>query len=266
MLVSLGSISTEYMESWREVFNLLLIVATLAVCIGVYFERDENPEDVKKFGQGLVFRGIAFEFLFAILLWQVDSIVSTRQKADIADLSNQTESLRAKNLALEAVISPRFINPQIPLAEIEKYAGAVGKIKIMSCPEFEPFRLAGQLNAMLHRAHFNSDIIQYNGEVLFDGIAVKSLPPPAYGPAAITANAAWTRVWEAVNGIVSQLKLSKLDALRSTAFSLSDKNLYASPNEIHILVGRKPVKSDEPSMPEEYKSGVLSSGVCIPPG
>jgi hypothetical protein len=109
MFVSLSSFSTDELETWREVLNGLLIVSTLAVCIGVYFENDHNPDDVKKFGEGLVFRGIAFEFLFAILLWQIDSTVTSQQKSDIAVLH---ERAAKAELAYVKLTAPRKLTSE----------------------------------------------------------------------------------------------------------------------------------------------------------
>ncbi|MGZ5873461.1 MAG: hypothetical protein ACXWKP_15270 [Bradyrhizobium sp.] len=89
MFVSLSNITIEDLESWRETLNLLLITSTLAVCIGVHFEKDGNPHDVQEYGWALVRRGIAVEFALAILLWQLDSVVGTRHKAEIVALEQQ---------------------------------------------------------------------------------------------------------------------------------------------------------------------------------
>ena len=70
MFDSLSSFSIEDLEIWREVFNLLLITSTLAVCIGVH-EKDGNPHDVQEYGWALVRRGIAVEVALAVLLWQL---------------------------------------------------------------------------------------------------------------------------------------------------------------------------------------------------
>src|SRR5215831_20131654 len=110
MLFSLNNLSTEDLESWRAVLNWLLIVSTFAVGIGVYFERDFNPKDVQEYGYGLVFKGIAFEVLFAALLWQIDSVVANRQKDEVA-------ALHVK--AAEALKSASDANERAPTAELE---------------------------------------------------------------------------------------------------------------------------------------------------
>jgi hypothetical protein len=146
--VSLSNFSTQDLESWREVFNFLLIVSTLAVCIGVYFEKDENPEDVKECGFGLVFRGIAFEFLFAILLWQVDSVVSGR-------LNSQIETLRADNLALEAQIAPRRLKPDdctAVAAAVATFSGRQVRIDTYSL-DLEGGILGWQIASCMDSAH-----------------------------------------------------------------------------------------------------------------
>lgn len=118
MFVSLSNVSTEEMETWRELFNSLLLVSTLAVCIGVYFEKDGHPRDVEEYGWGLVIKGVAFEFLFAILLWQTDSIISTRQKAEI--------------IALELQIAPRRISGDRCLDIANSVALSSGNVKVIS--------------------------------------------------------------------------------------------------------------------------------------
>jgi hypothetical protein len=124
MFVDLNSLSIDDLESWRWTFNFLLVVSTLAVCAGVYFERDGNPEDVKKYGWKLVLRGVAFEFLFAILLWQTDSAINTRSAVDIASLH---ERAAKAELELAKLKLPRIIKPQQTkdlIAALIPYAGS----------------------------------------------------------------------------------------------------------------------------------------------
>jgi hypothetical protein len=103
----LSSLSIEDLESWRDTFNLLLITSTLAVCIGVHFEKDGNPHAVQEYGWALVRRGIAIEFALAILLWQLDSVIGTRHKADIASLFDRATKAE---LELEKIKQPGTIS------------------------------------------------------------------------------------------------------------------------------------------------------------
>jgi hypothetical protein len=48
MFVFLNNVSIDQLETDRSALNLLLLGCTFAVCIGVFFERDVCPENVKK--------------------------------------------------------------------------------------------------------------------------------------------------------------------------------------------------------------------------
>jgi hypothetical protein len=100
MFVFLNNPSIDQLESIRELLNELLTVATLAVFVGVYFEQDGHPEDVRKWGWQCVAKGVALELFCGLLLWQVDSSIG--YKNDI-----QIEALRLANSKLEAEIQPR---------------------------------------------------------------------------------------------------------------------------------------------------------------
>jgi len=78
--------STDQLESARAVCNISLLFSTLAVAIGVYFEKEGNPEAVKREGWLLVVKGVTAEFLFVAALWQIDSVVSGRNQLQIASL------------------------------------------------------------------------------------------------------------------------------------------------------------------------------------
>ena len=109
MFDSVSNFSVEDLEAWRETFNLLLITSTLAVCIGVHFEKDGNPHDVQDYGWALVRRGIAIEFALAILLWQIDSTLGVRHKFEIASLFGRATKAE---LELEKIKLPRWLNDE----------------------------------------------------------------------------------------------------------------------------------------------------------
>jgi hypothetical protein len=152
--------SAESLESWRWTFNFLLVVSTLAVCAGVYFERDGNPEDVKKYGWKLVLRGVAFEFLFAVLLWQTDSAINTRSALDIASLHDRAAKAE---LELAKLKQPRVITPQQTtdlIAKLLPFAGSrfwiiteKSEIDVGS----EQQKLAGQISAIFIAARWIKD-------------------------------------------------------------------------------------------------------------
>jgi hypothetical protein len=166
MSVSLNNFSTEDLESWKEVCNLLLVISTLAVCIGVYFEKDRNPEDVKEFGEGLVFRGIAFEILFAASLWQIDSTVSNRQKTEIATLYKEVSDANARTACIEKAAAWRFLNEgQIRKLSVElkqSVPHAVRIIFISSDPE--SLTLASQFVGVLTSSgwYFTTDAVGFS--------------------------------------------------------------------------------------------------------
>jgi len=86
MFEPLNNLSIDQLEAARALLNVLLAVGTFAVLIGVYFEQDGNPEDVKKWGWSLVAKGVALELFCGILLWQIDSSITTRHEREVATI------------------------------------------------------------------------------------------------------------------------------------------------------------------------------------
>jgi len=73
------------------------MISTLAVCVGVYWEKEGNPEAIKREGWLLAVWGIALEILFSVFLWQIDSSISAQQRAEIIRLTTP------RNLSPDAV-------------------------------------------------------------------------------------------------------------------------------------------------------------------
>lgn len=92
MFVSLNNLSIDQLETGRSFFNVMLGFATLAVLIGVYFEKDENPDDVKKWGWRAVTRGVALELFCGVMLWQIDSLISGQEQAGLANTYSRAAS------------------------------------------------------------------------------------------------------------------------------------------------------------------------------
>ena len=65
------------------------MVCTLAVAVGVMFEKEGYPEKVKREGWILVVKGVIGEFLFAVALFQLDTSIGVRQNMQIAALNAQ---------------------------------------------------------------------------------------------------------------------------------------------------------------------------------
>src|SRR5215467_3203855 len=221
------------LHSWEQLMLLSLLAVFITTASVVILQRAENAKTKNEFEEYKLEAGA--------------NVAEANARAAEANQKAQEASLELAKLT--EAMSPRFVDPRISIANIEKHAAVLGKITIVSCPDFEPFRLAGQINAMLRHAHWDSTIVPYDDEVLFDGVVVKSLPPPAYGPQAVTANVAWMPVWDAVNGLVEQLSLSKIDATRGTA-SPAEEKLYSAANELRILIGRKPLNSNSQEITE----------------
>ncbi len=116
MFVSLDHLSIGQLESARSLLNALLAIATLAVLIGVYFEKDGNPEDVKKWGWGILAKGISLELFCEFLLWQTDSLISARQQSDLAATYERAAS--AEKAAGEA--NERAAKAELELAKLKK--------------------------------------------------------------------------------------------------------------------------------------------------
>jgi len=89
-------VSTSTLECGRLVLGSSLIVANIAVWVGVYLENEKFPQRTKDTGWRILILALAAEAALALLLLVVDTVISNRQKAEI--------------VALEAKVAPRRLS------------------------------------------------------------------------------------------------------------------------------------------------------------
>lgn len=68
-------------------------------------------------------------------------------KSEIAEAKLETEKLRDKNLSLEMAVSPRILEQRLTGESLKSFANA--EVSVISLPDFEPRRTAGQIRFML---------------------------------------------------------------------------------------------------------------------
>ena len=78
--------TTDHLEFARSFLAVALVLANVAVWIGVYFEGERFTEALKQVGWKILVVALAAEAAFAAVLVVLDSVISARQKAEILTL------------------------------------------------------------------------------------------------------------------------------------------------------------------------------------
>jgi len=97
MFVSLNNFTIDQLESAKSVANVLFIISTFIVWLGVCLEKETFSKPIQDRGWELLVIFLGFETLLSGILWQIDSTVSMRQKTEILQLEAQIAPRRLKS-------------------------------------------------------------------------------------------------------------------------------------------------------------------------
>lgn len=165
----------------------------------------------------------------------------TLQQSNL-ELLKSIETLRAKNIDLEVAVSPRILEQALTAEKLKPYAGI--NFKVISPPDYEPKRTAGQIRFMLSSAgwiRFTSPLS--HNYPFFDGVVVHTNGSQ--------------HIREAADVLISVFNDNGIKA--RTGFPIFD----LAPEGILIIVGGKPLPESMELKPENIpanKNGVKSWG------
>jgi hypothetical protein len=123
------------------------------VIVGVILEGQEIWSEIKesgwrnlrhrwaKIGFVLLVVGLCLELLFQTKIESVDAELKRESDIKIAQLGKEAEELRAKNLDMEAAVSPRVLEQGLTSSALKHFAGT--PFLVVSPTDFEPKRTAG---------------------------------------------------------------------------------------------------------------------------
>jgi hypothetical protein len=96
---------------------------------------------------GVIFTGVGVVALYVSATNAQKQIAKETTRAET--LAKETEELKAKNLAVEAAISPRILEQSVTAKKLEPFSDI--HFRVVSPPDFEARRTAGQIRFMLSR-------------------------------------------------------------------------------------------------------------------
>lgn len=122
---------------------------------------------------------------------QADAARASEQAALAAE---RTAEMRAKNLALEAALSPRWMEQNLSALALHNFAGTM--YDVASPNDFEPKRTASQIKFMLKQAGWTRTPLP-DPIIFLDGITVRinAFPVPRAGSDQTTIAAADALAW-----------------------------------------------------------------------
>lgn len=205
---------------------------------------------VKLVAAGIVALGVFLEFAGDWFARPFEKTVEDARTEEIAKLTLEAEALRTQNLDLERAISPRILEQTLTAKALSKFAGI--PFVVVSTPDFEPKRAAGQIRFMLDQAKWIRFTAPLNlpPYVFFDGVVVSVIG--AKDDPALSAAQALVSVLNE-NAVVA--RQGPPDLLRDDqGRPIPPKVQFSSnrPNVLLILVGSKP-------LPKSLKMGPPSS-------
>ena len=170
-----------------------------------------------------------------------------RIRLEAATLSDKAEILRAKNLEVEAAVAPRILEQGLTSASLKKFAGTL--FVVVSLPDFESKRAAGQIRAMLSMAGWKRFTASIGPQhyPFFDGVVVHVLGDGA-------------KADPAVNALVNILETSKITARSGyPMWKMGDDGMpdtqsmmdRSGPTVIIVEVGPKPLPTSMQLKPED---------------
>lgn len=233
----LSNWSIDQLESWRAVCNLSLLFSTLAVAMGVYFEREGNPDAVKKYGWLLVVKGVAAEFFFAAALWQIDSAISTIQKTEIANANRATEDVRQENLKLQAKVIWR----QLSVAQCKTLTGNLAPPQSTVLIEYP----IGDPEALTYAITFGNCFGKFSTwHPAMQGLLVADAVPQGLNVAG-ASDAAVATLKSALGAINLPFGSDPETAEKAAAARYGPADILP---DVRLLVGSKPIFGIEPSV------------------
>ncbi len=165
-------------------------------------------------------------------------IEEAKEKASKADglavkAKLETEKLREKNISLEMAVSPRILEQHLTGEALKSFAGV--EVAVISLPDFEPRRTAGQIRWMLlSEAKWK----RYSG----------SLPHIAFFDGVVVHTFINQQTREAAEALVSVLKNNGIEA--RTGYPIRE----LGKNGILVVVGPKPLPKELQLKPEDVPS------------
>jgi hypothetical protein len=102
--------------------------------------------------------GVAFEFIADRLKKPLERIVETARKLELARLHNESEHLRADNLALQNIVRPRRIPLHVKkIEELRQFSGT--RLFIQSVPDWEARTLEQNIAWVMSHAGWKSESV-----------------------------------------------------------------------------------------------------------
>ena len=150
MSVFLNNFTIDQLETSKSALTLLVIGAGAIVWLGVYLEKDKFSEATKKRGWNLLVIGLAVETVVAAVLWDVDTVISTRQSAAIA------------------ARTPRIITPEKHdlLVSLLKSAPKGNVIVDSASMDAEASQFGDQIFSVLKDAGFNPTVPSFGNRAM----------------------------------------------------------------------------------------------------
>jgi hypothetical protein len=217
--VFMWNVSPSAADFLFDLSNVVLIIGAAAVLFGTI---------------GSIKMGAAKEYFSNIRI--SDNERETAKANERAEkLANETEQLRAENLALEKAVSPRKLEQALTGKELSEFSDM--QVSIVSPSDLEPRNTAGQIKFMLVAVAKWKE---------FQG----NLPPPrAFRDGVIvsgtTAGVHKERVREAVKKLLSVLNANGIDAKSGPPISVEELS-----NVISVEVGLRPLPAALQQKPE----------------
>jgi hypothetical protein len=88
------------LESAKWIFAGLYVLSTIGVIIGVYWDDDRKPKEVKYLGQTVLVWALIFDTFFTILIFATDGWISAVQKRQLNTVTSElTQYLRPRRLS-----------------------------------------------------------------------------------------------------------------------------------------------------------------------
>ena len=181
---------------------------------------------------GVIFTGVGVVALYVSATNAQKQIAKETTRAET--LAKETEELKAKNLAVEAAISPRILEQSVTAKKLEPFSDI--HFRVVSPPDFEARRTTGQIRFMLSRAKWQ----KFSGSItsplaFFDGVSVHHWVGPLYGIPDAASRQGAIRSGEAARALVRVLNEAGIDS------KIGPPIPELGPNAALVEVGPKPL-------------------------
>jgi hypothetical protein len=142
-MLLLNNFTIGQLETGKGALNVLFVLATAGVWLGVWLENERFSKSVQSTGWRLLVGCLGAEVLITVLIMQVDADIGRRQKHQIISLQQE---------AANRDITPDELNQDS--SKLSEFSGQTAKIIVFPV-NFESNWIAQQIFGILLNAHWN---------------------------------------------------------------------------------------------------------------